>query len=315
MTLLLSEALVKTLLDMKEVVQAVEESFRRQGLGESVNSMRTRSRADGAILNVMHASLPYLGRAGLKCYMSSPRGTKFLVVLFDLKDATPLAVMGADLLGRYRTGAASAVATKHLYRRSSARLAIFGTGRQAFTQVQALQTVLAIEEIRVWSPNPSHRGEFAAKLNELGLRATEVDSPGAASTNAEVGSTITSAATPFLSDHDAAPLLHVNVCGGNNPRHSELTPDAVASFESIFVDDLAQGKVEYGDLLNAASAGKFAWENALELGSVVAGRASPKGRTLFKSGGLAIEDVAVASVLYDKASRNGAIRPGEFFFG
>ena len=300
---------------MKEVIRAVEESFRHQGLGESVNSMRTRSRADGAILNVMHASLPYLGRAGLKCYMSTPKGTNFLVALFDLKDATPLAVMGADILGRYRTGAASAVATKHLYRRSSARLAVFGAGRQALTQVQALQAVLSIEEVGVWSPNPSHRTEFAARLKELGLRATAADSPCAASANAEVGSTITSAATPFLGDRDVAPLSHVNVCGGNHPRHSELTPDAVASFGSIFVDDLAQGKAEYGDLLNAASAGKFAWEDALELGSVVAGKASPRGRTLFKSGGVAIEDVAVASLLYDKVSRNGAIRPGEFSFG
>ena len=314
MTLLFTEAQVKELLDMKEVVQAVEEAFRRQGLGEAVNSMRTRSRADGTVLNLMHASLPYLGRAGLKCYLSSPQGTRFLVVLFDLKDATPLAVMGADVLGRYRTGAASAVATKHLYRRPSARLAIFGAGRQAITQVQALQAVLTIEEAKVWSPSPSHRTAFAAKLNEQGIRATAADSPGAASTNAEVGSTITSAPTPFLSGRDVAPLAHVNVCGGNHPRHSELTPDAIASFESIVVDDLSQGRIEYGDLLNAASEGKFAWDDALELGSVVAGKSSPRGRTLFKSGGLAMEDVAVASLLYDKAARNGTIRPGEFSF-
>jgi alanine dehydrogenase len=314
LTLLFSEAQVKELLDMKEVVQAVEEAFRRQGLGEAVNSMRTRSRADGTVLNVMHASLPYLGRAGLKCYLSSPQGTGFLVVLFDLKDATPLAAMGADTLGRYRTGAASAVATKHLYRRPSARLAIFGAGRQAIAQVQALQAVLTIEEVKVWSPNPLHRNSFAAKLNELGVRATTADSPGAASTNAEVGSTITSSPTPFLSDRDVAPLAHINACGGNYSRHSELTPDAVASFGSIIVDDLSQGKIEYGDLLNAASVGKFAWDDAIELGSVVAGRASPRGKTLFKSGGVAIEDVAVASFLYDKAARNGMIGPREFSF-
>ena len=293
---------------------AVEEAFRRQGLGEAVNSMRTRSRSDGTVLSVMHASLPYLGRAGLKCYLSSPQGTKFLVVVFDLKDATPLAVMGADMLGRYRTGAASAVATKHLYRRSSARLALFGAGRQAITQVQALQTVLRIEEVRVWSPNHSHRTAFASRLNEEGIKASPADSPGAASANAEVGSTITSASSPFLGDRDVAPLSHANVCGGNNSRHSELAPDAIASFESIFVDDLSQGRIEYGDLLKAASAGKFSWGNALELGSVVAGKASPKGRTLFKSGGVALEDVAVASLLYDKAARDGTIRPGEFSF-
>jgi ornithine cyclodeaminase/alanine dehydrogenase-like protein (mu-crystallin family) len=314
LTLFFSETQVMDLLDMGEVVEAVEEAFKRQGLGEAVNTTRTRSRADGTVLNVMHASLPYLGRAGLKCYLSTPRGGKFLVVLFDLRDATPLAVMGADMLGRYRTGAASAVATRHLYHRNSARLAVFGTGRQAVTQVQAMGAVLAIEEVRVWSPDASHRTSFAASLNESGIRARAFDSPGLASAEADVGSTITSSATPFLDAQDMAHLAHVNVCGGNHPRHSELTPEAVAAFDSVIVDDLTQGKAEYGDLLGAASAGKFAWEHAMELGSVVAGKAKTKGRTLFKSGGVAIEDVAVASLLYDKATRSGAVQPGEFSF-
>jgi alanine dehydrogenase len=314
LTLFFGETQVKELLDMREVVEAVEEAFRRQGLGEAVNTMRTRSRADGTVLNVMHASLPYLGRAGLKCYLSSPHGGKFLVVLFDLRDAAPLAVMGADMLGRYRTGAASAVATRHLYHRPSARLAVFGTGKQAITQVQAMGAVLAIEEVRVWSPEASHRTNFVASLNGLGIKARACDSPGLASAEADVGSTITSAATPFLDARDVAPLAHVNACGGNHPRHSELTPEAVATFDSVIVDDLAQGKIEYGDLLGAASAGKFAWENATDLGAVVAGKATTKGKTLFKSGGVAIEDVAVASLIYDKATRSGTIRPGEFSF-
>ena len=314
MTLFLSETQVAELLDMKEVVQVVEEAFRQQGQGKAVNSIRTRSRTEAAVLNVMHASLPYLGRAGLKCYLSTPEGTKFLVVLFDLKDATPLAIMGADMLGRFRTGAASAVATKHLYRRPSARLAVFGTGRQAITQVRAIATVLSVEDVRVWTPHPSRRDDFAAKLAASGIRASAGASPNDASAGADVGVTITSSDEPFLGVEDVARLAHINVCGGNHPRHSELTPAAVCSFESVVVDDVSQGKVEYGDLIGAAASGEFSWEHAIELGSVVSGKVLPKGRTLFKSGGMALEDVAVASLLYDKALRGGTTSSEEFSF-
>lgn len=314
MTLFFSENQVESLLDMKEVVGAVDEVFRRQGLGEAVNSMRTRSHSGRSTLNVMHASLPYLGRAGLKSYMSTPGGTKFLVVLFDIDEATPLAIMGADILGRYRTGAASAVATRHLFRQSSARLAVFGSGRQAMTQVLAMRTVLSLEEVKVWSPNRSHREDFASGLTTMGVKSIPAASPREASTGADVGSTITSAVSPFLGAEDVAPLAHLNVCGGNHPKHSELTAEAVGSFATVAVDDLSQAKVEYGDLIGAESAGEFAWDKAMELGAIVAGKASPKGRTLFKSGGAAMEDVAVASLIYDKALKAGRTEGSEFDF-
>lgn len=301
MTQFLSESEVAALLDMKEVVGAVEEVFRRVGMGQAVNSMRTRSVTGGSVLNVMHASLPYLGRAGLKCYLSTPRGAKFLVVLFDTDEATPLAIMGADMLGRYRTGAASAVATKHLYSGRSARLALFGTGRQALTQVLALNEVILLEEVRVWSPDQTHRREFASLLNKKGMRAVEADSPGLAASDCEVGCTITSSSKPFLDADDVSRFSHLNICGGNHPRHSEISAKAVGSFDTICVDDIAQAKAEYGDLMAAASTEEFSWEDAIDLGSIVAGKAVPEGRTMFKSGGVAIMDVAVANQIYEKA--------------
>lgn len=109
---------------MTEVVASIEEAFRHQAHGEAVNSARTRSRTPGAVLSVMHASLPYLGRGGIKCYMSSRKGTRFVLILFDSTDSRPLAIMGADVLGRFRTGAASGVATKFLYGRRSAKLTV-----------------------------------------------------------------------------------------------------------------------------------------------------------------------------------------------
>jgi len=309
LTLVLSERDVENLLNMREVVSCVEEAFRRQGEGEVSNFMRSRTRGPSSVLNVMHANLPYLKRGGLKAYASSRAGTKFALLLFDTDDSKPLAVMGADMLGRFRTGAASGVATKHLYGRRSGTLALLGSGRQALTQVLAVKEVMTLDEVRVWSPTPEHCRSFVQKLNSSGISGTASDSPAAALDRAEVATAITSAKEPFLTREMLAGVSHLNVAGGNVPDHVEMTSDAVGAFDTVAVDDLAQAKIEYGDLIKAASAGDFDWGSAIELGAVVAGKKSPRGRTLFKSGGAALEDVAVGSMIYDRALKSGRPYP------
>ena len=309
MTLVLSESQVESLLDMKQVVASVEEAFRREGKGEAENVMRTRSRAPGSVLNVMHANLPYLRRGGVKAYMSSKSGTRFVLVLFDSADSTPLAVMGADIIGRFRTGAASGVATKHLFGKPSGTLAVFGSGKQALTQVLAADAVMDLEEVRVWSPTARHREGFAARLSARGFRASACETVEKAVEGAQVASTITSSAEPFLTDRSVGSLSHANVCGGNVPGHSELTPEAVGKFDTVAVDDLPQAKVEYGELIQAAAAGTFSWDSAVRLCDIVAGGSKPRGRTLFKSGGAALEDVAVADLVYGRALASGAACP------
>jgi ornithine cyclodeaminase/alanine dehydrogenase-like protein (mu-crystallin family) len=315
LTLFLSESQVEQLLEMPEVVSSVEEAFRREANREAVNSSRTRSRAPWAELNVMHAVLPYLGRGGLKCYMSSQRGTRFLLILFDLQDSSPLAVIGADLLGRFRTGAASGVATKYLYGGTSATLAVFGSGKQATTQVKAIAAVTHLSAVRVWSPNKAHREAFARRLRETGFDASASDTPQEAAEGAEVGTTITSTNDPFLDLKAVAGFQHLNICGGNNPDRSEIAPEAIGSFLTVAVDDLPQAKVEYGDLIQAAAAGTFSWDKAFELKDVVAGKVRPRGKTLFKSGGIALEDVAVASMAYDKAMKDGTFKTSHLELG
>jgi ornithine cyclodeaminase/alanine dehydrogenase-like protein (mu-crystallin family) len=309
LTLVLSERDVESLIDMKEVVPAVEEAFKHQGMGEVSNYMRTRSKGMASVLNVMHANLSYLGRGGLKSYMWSTTGTKFAVILFDEKDSAPIAVMGADILGRYRTGAASGVATKHLYGKRSGKLAIFGSGKQALAQVLAVAAVMSVDEARVWSPSEEKRKSFAAKLSERGFDASSHDTPAEAIKGVDVASAITSASHPFITDEMVSSLSHLNIAGSNQPEHSEVTTSAIGKFDTIVVDDVAQGKLEYGDLILAERAGAFDWDSAVELGDVVAGKNNAKGRTLFKSGGVALEDVAVASMLYDKAMKSGRSYP------
>jgi ornithine cyclodeaminase/alanine dehydrogenase-like protein (mu-crystallin family) len=305
MTLVLSEKDVQSLLNMDEVVSSVEEAFRQQGMGNASNYMRTRSWGQSSVQNVMHANLSYLGRAGLKAYIASGAGVIFSVLLFDSTKSEPLAIMGADHLGRFRTGAASGVATKYLYGRKSGTLAILGSGRQAFTQALAVKSVMSVDTARVWSPDAGHRDGFCLKLKEAGFRVSASDSPGAALDGAELVCSITSSAEAFVTKEMLGSVAHMNLAGGNVPTHAEISTGAVGLFKTVVVDDIPQGRVEYGDLIQAAAAGTFSWDSAVELASVVSGKAKPSGRTLFKSGGVALEDVAVASMLFDKAMKSG----------
>lgn len=311
MTLLLSERDVTSLLEMKDAVVAVEEAFRQQAAGMAVNSPRTRSAAMGSSLNVMHGSLPYLGRAGAKCYLTSKVGTQFVFLLFDSERGSLLSVMGANTLGRNRTGAASAVATKYLCGRRDVVLGICGSGWQALTQVLALKEVASLSEVRVWSPTVKHRNDFADELGRLGIMSRATASPSEALRGADVGTTITSSRDGFIDEEAVGDVVHLNAAGSNSPGRAEVLPSAVAQFKTVAVDDLAQARYEAGDLILAEKAGKFAWESAVELKDVVSGRVKPAGKTFFKSHGAAIEDVAVASLVYDKAKKSGEYSEAE----
>jgi alanine dehydrogenase len=303
MTLVLDEGDVARLLSMREAVAAVEECFRQRSLGMAFNTQRTRTISPGGVLNVMHASLPYLGRAGAKCYMSTRRGTTFAFLLFGLESGELLSVMGADMLGRFRTGAASAVATKYLFGRGELELGIAGSGRQALTQVLAIGEVAKVRRVRAWGRSSERLSSFVGSLSREGFDAVQCETLRDAFLLSDVAVTITSSSTPFVSGDDLSGVSHMNACGSNWANRSELTPDAVSLFRTVVADDIVQAKSEAGDLVMAASSGKLSWDSVFELCDVVSGRVTPQGKTLFKSTGVAIEDVAVASVVYDRAVR------------
>jgi len=172
------------------------------------------------------------------------------------------------------------------------------------TQALALRSVMEVEETRVWSPNEGHRRSFTEELRAAGFEAAAAQSAARALEGADVACSITSSSGAFVTEAMLSTVSHMNVAGSNLPTHAEISAAAVGQFGSVVVDDIAQGKVEYGDLIQAAEAGTFSWDRALELSSVVSRGAKTAGPTLFKSGGVALEDVAVASMLYDKALKS-----------
>lgn len=303
----LDERQVSALLTMKDALAAVEGVFARQGRGAATTEPRRRVRAPKGMLHVMFAADPEDGVLGLKSYTTFPGGARFHILLYSAEDGSLLAMIEANHLGRLRTGAASGIAAKHLARKDAAVAAVFGSGYQARTQIEALAHVRDLSEVRIYSRDPERRKSFAAGLcATMGLWALPVDSPEAALDGAGIVTTITSSSQPVFPGSLVRPGLHLNVAGSNQLLKREIDEATVAAADVVAVDSLAAVALEGGDLMAPLQKGVLYPEKLVELGQIVAGkhpgRESDQQVTLFKSHGIALEDIALAAVAYRKAT-------------
>jgi len=310
MPLYLTEADVNRLVTMSDAMSAVEECFRHQGEGHATSEPRRRVRVPDGMLHVMFAADREAGVLGLKSYTTFPGGARFHVLLYSAEDGSLLAMLEADRLGQLRTGAASGVATKFLARADASVAAVFGTGYQARTQVEALAHARDLTEIRVFGRSPERRQEMANELcARLGLWVLPVDSPEKALEGADIVTTMTSSTKPVFDGSLLRPGTHVNVTGSNSLLKREIDDTTFARADLVTVDSLASVPLEGGDLLTPLQKGILYPEALIELGQVVAGR--HPGRTgadqitLFKSHGIALEDIALAARIYQKAKEQG----------
>lgn len=304
MALVLREADVKRVIEMDAVIAAVETSTRELGEGKAQNESRRRVFAPGGLLNVMFASYPGGGVTGLKAYSVAAGKVRFLVVVFAL-DGSLAALIEAELMGMYRTGAATAVAVKALAPHGAAKVALIGTGRQASTQALAVSRVLKIGELRVFSRDQAKRAAFALELGDrLGVKTTAAGSAESAVRGADVVITMTTSSEPVIEAAWVEDHALVVGAGSNFSTRAEIPPDLVARAQTVVVDQMAAATLESGDLIQAHEAGKFEWDRAVELGSVLAGRWKAPDRpgiTVFESHGLALWDLAAASVVLPAA--------------
>src|SRR6266446_5866030 len=165
--LLLTEEDVRQLLTMEMALAAVEEGLRKMALDEVQNIPRARCQTDHAMLHVLSAAAKSLGVMGYKVYATSRKGQHFHVGLYDGKSGALLALMQADYLGQIRTGAASGVATEYMGRPDASEVGLFGSGKQARTQLQAICKVRKIQHVHVYSPDEERRRRFAAEMSEV----------------------------------------------------------------------------------------------------------------------------------------------------
>lgn len=311
MPLFLTEDDVASVLTMPDAIAALETAFAAQAQADALNLPRQRFYLPNGDLHSMAAALPALGVLGTKTYTSFADGTRFYVELYSAETGELLAFLEGNRLGQVRTGAATGVAIKHMALTETPTAALFGTGFQAETQAEALVATLPnLREIQVYGRDVARRLEFCRRMTALlNVRCTPKESPEATVRNAKVIVTATSAREPILRGTWLTPGDFVAAVGANRLSARELDEDTVARASVVAVDDVSQAQTEAAELLFAYERRKFLWKRAIPLSAIVIGRA--KGRpdkdaiTLFKSLGVALEDIAVASVVYEKAKAMG----------
>jgi ornithine cyclodeaminase/alanine dehydrogenase-like protein (mu-crystallin family) len=311
MPLLLTEADVKAILTMPLALEAVEDSFRRLANGAAVSHSRQRLHIPGKVfLHYMAAADSTGGYLGLKIYSSSREGMRFLVSLYTAQSGELAALIEADYLGQMRTGAASGVATRVMAREDARTAGIIGTGLQARTQLEAIALARELERIRAFSRDPQRRERFAHEMTaRLGVSVTAVSSAEEAVRGADILITSTTATNPVLEGRWLDRGVHINAIGGNFAHKRELDAEAVLRCDTIAADSREQSKIEAGDLIHAFGEDASRWAWVRELADIVSGKVPGRTNrdqiTLFKSTGIAIEDIVVAGRIYELARERG----------
>lgn len=317
MVLLLSESDVANSLSMADGVTVVEQTFAQHGSGGHVVMPRISVDVpgNGGAFRVMSAILPELGFFGLKTLTGYPGRrlpgeTYFAVLLFSCETGALRAIIAGNRLTGVRTGAASAVAAKYLARPESRVLGIIGAGVQARYQVGALLEVRPVDDIRIFDLDAAKAESFAREIeNTFEVSARPVSRARDAVAECDLVVTATAAKTPVFDGGWLEPGTHVSGVGANSPAKREL--DAITLRNSkIVVDFRDQVLQEAGDIQEALRSGAIQQDGIYaELGEVVTGakpgRADNAEITVFKSVGMATEDMATASFAYRQALAAG----------
>ena len=288
--LILDESAVQHRLRYPDLIPAIAQALADLSAGKVVQPVRAvlPIAPHAGFFGVMPA---YAGAMGAKLVTFYPQNVGIhthhaLIVMFKAETGEPLAVLDGRLITEMRTAAASAVATQRLARRDAAVLGILGSGVQAGSHLAALRHVRQFKEVRVWSPR--NAPAFAKRHG-----VTAVPSAPDAVRGADVVVVAASATTPILQGRWLAPGTHVNAIGATRPNWRELDDDLVTTAR-VFVDSREAALRESGDVIAAQS-------EVTEIGAVVAGTAPGRRNdqeiTLFKSVGVAVEDIAAGALV------------------
>jgi ornithine cyclodeaminase len=320
--LFLSREEVEALLPMEECIEVVEEALRSLARGAAVQPLRSVVWMPDrhGLLGMMPGMLegPTLGSvAGAKVLTVIPenhlRGEEShqgVVVLFEPQRGRPLAVLDAAAVTALRTAAASAVATRALARREAGDLALLGSGVQAAGHLDSMRAVRPLRRVRIWSRRPDSARRFAAReLERSGIAVEVMPTPREAVAGADLICTATAATEAVLLGEWIAPGAHVNAVGACTPKARELDAAAVARAR-LYTDRRESLLAEAGDFLLAREEGAVADDHIQgEIGEVLEGKApgrrSDTEITLFKSLGIAVEDLAAGMHVVRKAMARG----------
>ncbi len=305
---------VDRLLPMPECIDAMADALGALADGRAALPLRTVIRFPGGqgAFAAMPARLERPEAFGLKAIAVWPgnEGTRWdshqgVVLLFEPEHGTLAAILDGSRLTAIRTAAVSGLATRLLATDAAGDLAILGTGVQARTHLAAMQAVRSLRRVRAWSRHPASLQAFVTDAHHAGVEVEPCPSAEAAVRGADLVCTVTASPTPVLAGDWLAPGCHVNAVGASLPDTRELDSRAMARGR-LFVDRRESAEHEAGDYLIPLAEGAIGEDHiAAELGEVVTGRhpgrAAPDEITIFKSLGLAVEDVAAAWLAHRRA--------------
>ena len=295
---------------MPEVITVVEQAFRDWAQGKGSMPAKAYLLLEQGDFRAMPAALPEA--AGVKWVSVHPQNpsrgfpTIMAIMIYnDPQTGYPLAVMDATDITAYRTGATAAIASKYLARQDSHTLGIIGAGRQAYTQVEAHAQLFGLKLIKVYDRSREAAQKLIRFFPEYPLKECSLEETAAC----DIVCTLTPARVPFVKKEWIAPGTHINAVGADAEGKEELEP-AILKEAIVVVDDLRQASVA-GEINVPITKGAFAIDEVYgTLGEIIVGR--KQGRedrgvtTVFDSTGVAIEDLAVAKLIYEKAKKSSS---------
>lgn len=314
--ILVTERQVEALADYPSLIAAMDEVFIACARDQVDNYPFVRSplRGGQALFGVKSGCNYATGDLGLKCggYWNGNAGKgvdrhQSTVLLLDIETGQPRALVAGNNLTALRTAAAAAAAARRLARPDASRVAILGAGRQALFQLKALCEVRPIESVTAWSPTPANVEALGVQVRALGLDFAAAPTPAAAVRDADIIVTVTPSGTPLIRLADIPAGAHINAMGSDTQGKRELSADLMAGAR-VWADDLKQaGQIgECQHLPDLAAAG--------ELGDLLIGDFQRREEeiTIFDGTGLALQDLAAASLIMAAAAKDGGAQTIEF---
>jgi alanine dehydrogenase len=308
-TLLLDRNAIKTLINMSEVINVVEEAFRMSGEGRGKMPAKTYLSLEHGDFRAMPAALP--GCAGMKWVNVHPQNPSLglpsimaILIYSDSETGYPLAIMDATEITAYRTGAAAAVVSRYLARRDSQTIGIIGAGFQAHTQILAHTELFSSISINVFDVSKTAVDRLVQSLSQLSIRNCSIQE----AVTSDIVCTLTPSRSPIIKNEWIAAGTHINAVGADAPGKQELDP-LILKEAIVVVDDLEQ--VSTSEEINVPiqkdiySIGEVYGTLAELIVGKKKGRTDNRVITLFDSTGLAVEDIAVAKLLFEKAQQAG----------
>jgi alanine dehydrogenase len=308
-TLLLDKRAVNSLLNMKEVLNTVEQAFKMWGEGKGNMPPKAYLTVENGDFRAMPASLP--GHAGMKWVNAHPGNRSHnlpsvmaVLVYNDPETGYPLAIMDATNITAYRTGAAAAIASKYLARPDSRSLGIIGAGTQAHTQIRAHMELFNLNSVNAFDISTESVEKLASDLPEFPIKACTIEE----AATSDILCTLTPSRKPVVMNEWISAGTHINAVGADAAGKEELDPQ-ILKRAIVIVDDIKQSTAG-GEINVPIQKGIYSINDIhgtladLVLGKIQ-GRTNSQDVTVFDSTGIAIEDIAVAGLIYEKARQSG----------